>query len=367
MPAAMRERESETASFWGRSAHWATDARTFLAVFGLLLYAVLRIAYSIFYNRFGLTPDDLGLGYVDLLVQSAVGTSVLLVVVLTCTWLLVALYVGLGAVYARGFRQALQTYRELVIGVRARFSSAESAPEHAAIEGRSDVSRGPARADPAGFGKVFRAGQDAHQAAPDANDAGPQVWLDTPAGERAQLWLGAVALAGGGLALANVISWAVVLIPLVIVTGSIGVATMLVGGFGVIRRGVSGAGKPHRARTARRWRGGLAAVTLATLGLAIAALLGQAEADATKVYEGHPSAFTIFGVRVTTWGAEEATVSWTSDKIGADLRRRLAGRCLMYLGQSGGTVFIYLPKEHEVFRIPTTVAAVRTRPRSCRP
>ena len=35
------------------------DIRTALALLGLLFYAVLRIAYSAFYNRFGLSPDDL--------------------------------------------------------------------------------------------------------------------------------------------------------------------------------------------------------------------------------------------------------------------------------------------------------------------
>jgi hypothetical protein len=103
---------------------------------------------------------------------------------------------------------------------------------------------------------------------------------------------------------------------------------------------------------------------LATLGLAILFLLARAESDAARVQLGHPSSFTVLGFRITTWGAEDATVSWTSNQIAADLRP-LAGRCLMYLGQSNGTAFLYLVSTHEVFRVPTAVAVVRTRPAVC--
>src|SRR4051794_2013281 len=47
---------------------WLTDARSILGVLGLLLFVVLRMAYSRFYGELGLSPDDLGLGYIDLLV-----------------------------------------------------------------------------------------------------------------------------------------------------------------------------------------------------------------------------------------------------------------------------------------------------------
>ena len=119
-------------------------------------------------------------------------------------------------------------------------------------------------------------------------------------------------------------------------------------------------GEKNRAR----WVRGLAAIAVATLGFAILLLFARAESDATRVQDGHPSSFTVLGFRVTTWGAEDATVSWTSNQIAADLRP-LAGRCLMYLGQSNGTAFLYLVSTHEVFRVPTAVAVVRTRPAVC--
>lgn len=38
---------------------------------GVLMYAILRFAYWSFYNRFGVTPEEVGLGYVEILTRSA--------------------------------------------------------------------------------------------------------------------------------------------------------------------------------------------------------------------------------------------------------------------------------------------------------
>ncbi len=54
-----------------------TDPRTALALLGLALYAVMRVAYGRFYEPFGLSPDELGLSYLELLAQSALGAVVL--------------------------------------------------------------------------------------------------------------------------------------------------------------------------------------------------------------------------------------------------------------------------------------------------
>lgn len=88
-------READSRSFLENFPRWATDARTVLAVLGIVLYAVLRIAYSVFYSNFGLTPDDLGLGYLDLLIQSAVGTVMLLMAMFIVAALVVTVYVGI--------------------------------------------------------------------------------------------------------------------------------------------------------------------------------------------------------------------------------------------------------------------------------
>jgi hypothetical protein len=38
---------------------------------GVFIYAILRFAYWSFYNRFGVTPEEVGLGYVEILTRSA--------------------------------------------------------------------------------------------------------------------------------------------------------------------------------------------------------------------------------------------------------------------------------------------------------
>jgi hypothetical protein len=38
---------------------------------GIFIYAILRFAYWSFYNRFGVTPEEVGLGYVEILTRSA--------------------------------------------------------------------------------------------------------------------------------------------------------------------------------------------------------------------------------------------------------------------------------------------------------
>ena len=247
MTTSLPTREADGRSFLESFPRWATDARTVLAVLGIVLYAVLRIAYSLFYNNFGLTPDDLGLSYLDLLIQSAVGTVILLMVMFVVAALVVAVYVGM-------FGQ-----------LRMQWNN---------------------------FFRQRHAGSSGSERPPSAKEEGESVPPRSP-------------------------------------------------DFRLLK-----IGEKNRAR----WVRGLAAIALATLGFAILLLFARAESDATRVQDGHASSFTVLGFRVTTWGAEDATVSLTSNQIAADLRP-LAGRCLMYLGQSNGTAFLYLVSTHEVFRV----------------
>jgi hypothetical protein len=69
-----------------RSAAFASWLRAHLAialaVFGLALYGVLRIDYLLFFNKLGLNPEDVGLGYSEGLVQSAIAAFAITVLVL---------------------------------------------------------------------------------------------------------------------------------------------------------------------------------------------------------------------------------------------------------------------------------------------
>jgi hypothetical protein len=263
---------------------WATDARTVLAALGIVLYAVLRIAYSVFYHKFGLTPDDLGLSYLDLLIQSAVGTVILLMAIFVVTAAAVAVYAGIVT------------------------------DQYAKQEGES------------------------HPTKP---------WVDRAVA------LGTVALLVLALYGAYVVDSPALYIPAFLLL----TVHTLIAGIKRIKSELTG--KRHT-----RWRMALGTIALATLGLAIFSLLVRAERDATRVQLGHASSFTVLGFQITTWGAEEATVSWTSNQVAADLMP-LADQCLMYLGQSNGTAFLYLARTHEVFRVPTAIVVVRTQPAVC--
>ena len=289
MLAAARGRQSAVRR-WPRLT---PDIRTALALLGLLAYAVLRIAYSVFYNRFGLSPDDLGLTYVDLLVQSAVGTSVLLLLVVGGVSILFAEFVGVGAALG-------------------------------------DIRR-DAKGDP---------------------DYSYSAFLTT-----------VVVVTGLGAAAADLIGLHAVSGVLLTVCAVVVAIWATIRGCILIVRGVRGHAGGHPART-RWWRWVVTASVLLAVAIAIAGLISQASADATRVYEGHPSSFTVLGVRVTSWGAEQATVSWTSNQVAAELAP-LAGRCLMYLGQSDATNFLYRPDTHEVVRIPASVSTVHIRPPGC--
>jgi len=52
-----------------------------VSIVALLLYADLRLAYYLFYRDFHVTPEQIGLGYVPILAESAVVTVLLLVLI----------------------------------------------------------------------------------------------------------------------------------------------------------------------------------------------------------------------------------------------------------------------------------------------
>lgn len=218
----------------------ATSASGVLAVLGIVLYAVLRIAYSFFYSPFGLRPDDLGLGYLDLLVQSAVG------IVLLCMAMLVV-----AAVFYAAFSLTK--------------AASKSLTRH--IDGRSLDERVPKKKK---------------------QDAG----TGSPLGDR------------------------------------------------------------------RIWAALILVVIVAAL------LMARAYSDRSKVWDGHSASFTVFGFSITSWGAEDATISWTSDVTAAELSP-LAGRCLLYFGQSGGTAYFYKRDTRQVLRIPTSDIVIHTRGKTC--
>lgn len=57
-----------------------------VTILGVVLYGAIRLSYAIYYGKLGLTPEEVGLGYAEILARSAMGIVVLImIVVLTIT------------------------------------------------------------------------------------------------------------------------------------------------------------------------------------------------------------------------------------------------------------------------------------------
>jgi hypothetical protein len=85
-----------------------------LAAAGLLLYALLRLAYSTFYQPLGVSPEELGFGYLDILAQAAVGFVVLVVVFAVLAAVTAAELAVLGAILFSAGRAIWEVVKLLV-------------------------------------------------------------------------------------------------------------------------------------------------------------------------------------------------------------------------------------------------------------
>ena len=78
------------------------------AVLGATVYGLLRIDYALFYGRFGVAPEEVGLGYFEVLAQSVVGTlmQILLQSLLVLVFIVSAslLWMGVKRIGQRGRR-----------------------------------------------------------------------------------------------------------------------------------------------------------------------------------------------------------------------------------------------------------------------
>lgn len=64
---------------WRRAVSWCvTHWQVAITIAGLITYGYLRLTYDLFYGTFGLRPEDVGLGYADVLAQTVLGLIVFL-------------------------------------------------------------------------------------------------------------------------------------------------------------------------------------------------------------------------------------------------------------------------------------------------
>ncbi|HEV2786918.1 MAG TPA: hypothetical protein VGV67_11050 [Solirubrobacteraceae bacterium] len=280
---------------------WLSDARAGLALLGIGLYAVLRLAYARFYAPFGLSPDELGFGYLELLAQSALGALVLLLLFALLAWIYVAFLVAVGQDLVDDVRPALDFVRR--------------------------------RLGPGELAQVAR-----------------------------------IALAVVALALLTLLLWLIgtdLLIGVAIAGVIVYWAVWVARGSRRILRGIGRPADRPRPSAGRRWRRGLAWTAVVPVLLAGTTLVTQANMDAQAVREGRATHPDFLGVRLTSWGADPATLVWTGAGVEPALRP-LAASCVMYLGQSGGTIFV--TQGGATFRVPASLAAVRIVPGGrCRP
>jgi hypothetical protein len=66
---------------WNATLEWFLDHQgALVAAGGLVIYVFLRHSYNRFYSSFGVSPEEVGFGYADLLVRSAVSTALSILV-----------------------------------------------------------------------------------------------------------------------------------------------------------------------------------------------------------------------------------------------------------------------------------------------
>ena len=112
---------------------------------------------------------------------------------------------------------------------------------------------------------------------------------------------------------------------------------------------------PGRASLERN----IAIAMVAAFLLVAAVLVAEAAANADAVRQGRSAYPTVGGMRFASWGAERATLRWVGGAAGND-DPALTG-CLMYLGTSDGTAYIYRADTKETLRLPASDVAVVTR------
>jgi hypothetical protein len=264
-----------------------------LVLIGLLFYAMLRVAYVHFYKPLGLSPDDLGLGYAQLLAQAAIGVAALLV----------------AAGFVLGLYAALYAWMLSSLGVGAWLGALL---QRAIWSKRSANLLGTIAVVIAVFGAAGAIAGNKRFEYPDIALGG--------------------AFVGVIFALAVRRTW----------------------------REISG---ETTIQPANWWLRGVAGIVVLALASTGAILIANADQYARRTQaglSGHPE---WWGIQLASWGAEAATVSSTTDKVGRQLTQ-LTNSCVMYLGESGGTLFVYLPYPPgpRTYRIPTNAAAVTVVP-----
>jgi len=365
---------------WWRTAPagWLKAAASASTALGLVTYAVLRIDYALFYGRFGLKPEDVGLGQTDLIAQSLSGVLILLAVLFFELLALAASFFFVWVV-GRQLWSAVRATRSKYGTVAAvlLFSilpavilgqvigATPAGPWVLLAVGlvsllsllrppvRRNLARGSANSSFSMFLVVVFALSLAFRLSPRWTAVGFALLIAIAAvikrvsGRRAEQATTATAAeatatapAESGLALA---------------AGSPAGEHSGEDEAAVSRSsGHQGGSSPATLRAI------LVAVVLVTVVLDESLLALSAISDANQVRTGHAVAPTVLGIPLVSWGARRVLVAWTgSAPAGLEA---LADHCLLYLGQGSGAVLLYDRDSGTTVRVASGALVLSIRP-----
>jgi hypothetical protein len=247
------------------------EIASLLAVAAAFFYTALRVAYGVFYSRLDAKPEDVGLGYQQVLAQS-VGALALLVL---------AAFVATGI--AAGFAAVLRKQGKDLASIRLR--------------------------------DLFRSQEG------------------TTVRERAAGLVVLVVVVGVAVA----VDWKVFVTVFVVLGGAL-VSLVLYTNYRDLD-------DPRRARWVRiAYVSGFIIVAFL---IVLVILCARATDDADAVRSGEAGTFEVFGIPVTSWGAEPGTLK----PVASPAPAALPTGCVLYLGQADGIALVFDPAGHTL-RLP---------------
>ena len=326
-----------------------------LTVLGLFVYGVLRLSSQLFYSRFGVSPEEVGLGYAEMIAQSAVG--LLLVTILSFLFISFYAWTTRGLVdslkstafwwadlpwrWVREFRELQRTHVKMAIAYAAFrplfFGGFWIAHR---FQGISDQIGGVMM----GVGIVFwfatnNARESLRQPAPTAPEKAPRP-PDT------------VRKRGWRIRLADLIRTGPRAWPK---PGPETGPSVSRGLWGWIRQRIG-------FRTGTYWVMARAAFLVTVLGMYPTwAILDAGRAQRGVLVLVHWP----FGFQLTPWSAQPVDLIWR-DTTGVSPLPDSRETCLMYLGQSRGVAVVYDVAARRTLRIPMGEVFVRTIPDTAR-